>query len=351
MFWKKKRPKPGNLPPGAPHARWGGPMLDPRMWNVRHDLMAKTGNAGMDLRLEESARGLLPRLKGESFSFPVGSDGLTESFRFEQRCQFISGNHPGNHQCIWSHHTNVFRFNFRSGALMTHLLEARQRLQNDYLSHLLLSHSPAMADARMTEIRENVLEGGCMLVPDLPTAGEVAGDPEGKLGLPEEPEREKECSYCGLTSEDVMHIPCIIKAKEEGVDNIFPVTEAWNRRQIEKMNAEFAKRHTTGFASAEHELLAAGFSLEDIERMKERQGVAGLATDGSGNFYISNADGLQKIPAESVERNPDGTYKFVLQAGFYPNGRGSPGFQGTVSQDVNVEIIGKHIDYRENGGG
>ena len=278
MFGRKKKPKPGNLPPGAPHSRWRspvfdprGPMFDPLMWGASFDQI-NTGSVSLDARLADEAARLSPRLSGESFSFPCGSDGKTEGFRFEQQCQALTGNHPGNHECLWSHQRTVYRPVFQSQSLTTHLVEAREDLQNVYLSHLLAFHSPALVDARLEEMRTHVLEGGRLTIPKLPTAGEVAGDPEGKLGLPEEPEREKECSYCGMTSEEVMHIPCLIKAKEEGVENIFPVTEAWNRKQIEKMNAEFARGRTRGLSSTEHELLASGFTWEDIQKMRERRG-------------------------------------------------------------------------------
>ena len=366
MFWRKKRPKPGNLP-GAPHTRVrhtdisgsfpNGLMLNPQMWDVRHDLVAKTGNAGLDLRIEESARGLEPRLSGESFTFPCDPGGKTLGFRFEQQCQALVG--QGN-SCIWSHSRTVHRALFDNESLTSYLLEAREELQQVYLHHLLAVHSPALVDARVDEMRENVTNGGCLLLPKPPSLSEVAADPKGKLGLPEEVEREKECSYCGLEEDEVLHLPCLMQAREEGVDSIFPPTEAWQRKKIEEMNRDFAEERlrgsTTGFAATEHELLANGFTQEDIENLKNMQSPheAKLSMGADGEVYVFTSTRIQRMPPDCVRKNPDGSFNIDLQAEIFPSGRSSPGFEGVVSQPVEVSIVGKQQKRRKNretGGG
>ena len=80
-----------------------------------------------------------------------------------------------------------------------------------------------------------------------------------------------------------------------------------------------------------------------------------LTTDGNGGFYFTQPDGsIEKLPPDMVDDKGDGTYDLVLQAGFYPNGRGSPGSAGTVSQEIKVHVVTdgkKRRRNRESGGG
>ena len=334
MFGRKKKPKGGNLT-RVSHTGASASFDMSGAWNLQPvglTAAPDTGDALTDLRLANAARGLEPRLKGESFQFPCGPDGMTWSFDFHQRCQYISGNHPSNYQCVWSHSQSLHRPLFGSESLTSHLLEVREQLQEDYLRHLLAVHSPALVEARYEEMSENIKNGGCLLRPKVPTYEEVAAAKREALGLPAEPEREKECSYCGLTSEDVMHIPCIIKAKEEGVDSIYPVTEEWQRRAIGAMNDDFARMN---------EEFATGKPADPQ--------TVGLTTDGKGGFYIAQPDGSTlQVPPETVRQRADGAYEFVLEAELFPNGRRFPGTKGVVSQEIAVNVIGDKPGFQGN---
>ena len=332
MFGRKKKPKGGNLT-RVSHIDASASFDMSGAWDFPANGWADepdTGSALSDLRLANAARGLEPRLKGESFRFPVGPDGKTWSFDFHQRCQYISGNHPSNYQCVWTHSQSLHRPLFGSESLTSHLLEAREQLQEDYLRHLLAVHSPALVEARYEEMGENIKNGGCLLRPKVPTYEEVAAAQREALGLPAEPEREKECSYCGLTAEDVYHFPCLLKAKEEGVDSIYPPTEEWTRRAIGAMNAELAS-----------DLARQQDSLTAVFPGDPHTATVGLTTDGQGGFYLAQPDGsTRQVPPETVKQRPDGTYEFVLEAEIFPNGRRFPGSKGVVSQEIGVNVIG-----------